>query len=146
MLYAYAQEIAENATGYAGEAYQQALLNLRLPYVSNNQYIHYSPLTNLSRYWDWSLNSDLPEVITTKSITLTVPGSGSGQTSQLTLDQNPLYSYQFTSPYATNLNQTKMKWPSAWPETKRCPTPDGTSQQTVATVGKFLSFSRPVLI
>lgn len=67
-------------------------------------------------------------------ITLTVPGKTPGTKETLRLPHNPLYSYQFTSNWATSTIQTEMEWPSsaAWAESKRCPDANGNNHQEIA--------------
>lgn len=70
----------------------------------------------------------------TPDITLTVPGKTAGTKESLHLPHNPLYSYQFTSKWATNTVQREMGWPStvAWTESKRCPDASGNNHQEIA--------------
>lgn len=67
-------------------------------------------------------------------ITLTVPGKTPGTKETLRLPHNPLYSYQFTSNWATSTVQKEMGWPSAtaWAESKRCPDASGNNHQEIA--------------
>ena len=67
-------------------------------------------------------------------ITLTVPGKTPGTKESLHLPHNPLYSYQFTSKWATSTIQQEMAWPStaAWTESKRCPDANGNNHQEIA--------------
>lgn len=67
-------------------------------------------------------------------ITLTVPGKTAGTKETLRLPHNPLYSYQFTSSWATGVIQNEMQWPStaAWAESKRCPDANGNNHQEIA--------------
>ncbi|KAF4444538.1 Di-copper centre-containing protein [Fusarium austroafricanum] len=105
IIYSYAEEIANKATGYAAEAYKEALLRVRLP------------------YWDWAKKPNLPDVVMSPDITLTVPGKSKGVNATKYLEHNPLYSYKFTSPSAIKLLQQEMNWENtdAWTESKRCP-------------------------
>lgn len=70
----------------------------------------------------------------TPDITLTVPGKTAGTKDSLHLQHNPLYSYQFTSNWATATIQNEMGWPStsAWAESKRCPDANGNNHQEIA--------------
>lgn len=70
----------------------------------------------------------------TPDITLTVPGKTLGTKETLRLPHNPLYSYQFTSNWATSTVQKEMRWPStaAWAESKRCPDANGNNHQEIA--------------
>ncbi|RGP66614.1 oleate-activated transcription factor 1 [Fusarium longipes] len=126
IIFAYAEEIAKNATGYAAEAYKEALPQVRLP------------------YWDWAKKPNLPNIVMSPDITLTVPGKSAEDKATLHLEHNPLYSYKFTSPYAVELLQEEMNWEKspAWAETKRCPDADGKSNQEIANVqvGTFRAF------
>ncbi|KAH8653861.1 common central domain of tyrosinase-domain-containing protein [Xylariales sp. PMI_506] len=126
IIYAYAQTIAGQATGYAASAYAEALGNIRLP------------------YWDWATDPHLPAIVMQPDITLTIPGKSPGTTDALHLDHNPLYSYKFTSEYAVNTLQTELNWDKtpAWAESKRCPEADGTSNQEISNVqvGTFREF------
>ena len=70
MLWDHAQEIAEQYPQEDRARYQQAATNFRVP------------------YWDWSLNSTMPDVINSPMITINTP-MGSQQIS------NPLYTYTF---------------------------------------------------
>lgn len=70
----------------------------------------------------------------TPDIMLTVPGKTPGTKETLRLLHNPLYSYQFTSDWATRTVQTEMRWPAtaAWAESKRCPDANGNNHQEIA--------------
>lgn len=80
----------------------------------------------------------------TPDITLAVPGQKENTTEKLHLTHNPLYSYKFTSNWATALIQNEMQWykTDAWAESKRCPEADGKSNQAVADkqVATFTTF------
>ncbi|KAK7715643.1 hypothetical protein SLS63_011399 [Diaporthe eres] len=116
IIFAYAQEIVAKASGPAADAYKAALQDVRLP------------------YWDWASDPHLPAVTMSPEITLTVPGKTAGTKETLRLPHNPLYSYQFTSNWATSTIQREMGWPStaAWAESKRCPDANGNNHQEIA--------------
>lgn len=80
----------------------------------------------------------------TPDVTLTIPGQKENTTDKLHLPRNPLYSYQFTSDWATALIQKEMQWHQndAWAESKRCPEANGKSNQAVADkqVATFTTF------
>ncbi|KAG5659911.1 hypothetical protein KAF25_003433 [Fusarium avenaceum] len=126
IIYSYAEEIVSKSTGYAAEAYKEALLEVRLP------------------YWDWAKKPNLPDIIMSPDITLKVPGKSKENDETLHLDHNPLYSYKFTSPSAIKLLQQEMNWENtnAWAESKRCPNTDGKSNQEISNiqVGTFKIF------
>ncbi|KDN65331.1 hypothetical protein CSUB01_05313 [Colletotrichum sublineola] len=80
-----------------------------------------------------------------QDIVLTIPGDAVGKTKQKRLDHNPLYSYKFTSDYATDQMRSIMKqWPHTdkWRKSKRCPDVDGNSHPKIADkeVGQFTEF------
>ncbi|KAK2609426.1 hypothetical protein N8I77_002923 [Diaporthe amygdali] len=116
IIFAYALDIAAKAPGSVGDEYMAALSDVRLP------------------YWDWASDPHLPAVTMSPDITLTVPGTKPGTKESLHLPHNPLYSYQFTSKWATDTIQKEMGWAStaAWAESKRCPDANGNSHQEIA--------------
>ncbi|KAI3400373.1 hypothetical protein diail_3390 [Diaporthe ilicicola] len=116
IIFAYALEIAAKAPGSAADEYMAALQDVRLP------------------YWDWASDPHLPAVTMTPDITLTVPGKQPGTKESLHLTHNPLYSYRFTSKWATQTVQNEMGWASTavWSESKRCPDANGNSHQEIA--------------
>ncbi|KAK2005590.1 Di-copper centre-containing protein, partial [Colletotrichum eremochloae] len=127
IIYAYPKEIADKEPSYAGEAYREALADVRLP------------------YWDWASNPHLPPATMSQDIVLTIPGDAVGKTKQKRLDHNPLYSYKFTSDYATDQMRSIMnQWPHTdkWRESKRCPDSEGNSHPEIADkqIGRFTDF------
>ncbi|KAL1847794.1 hypothetical protein Daus18300_013836 [Diaporthe australafricana] len=125
IIFAYALDIAAKAPGSVADEYMKALQEVRLP------------------YWDWASDPHLPAVTMTPDITLTVPGKLPGAKESLHLAHNPLYSYQFTSKWATSTIQKEMGWASTavWAESKRCPDANGNSHQEIANA-QVASFAK----
>jgi hypothetical protein len=97
-----AQKIAKS---YNSPQYQSAADNLRIP------------------YWDWAETPNLPDVVTTPNISITVPSGP-------IIVKNPLYEYKFLN---FPLNETlfpgdKDARLSTYPVTVRQPNSDGVSQ------------------
>ncbi|KAF2875899.1 common central domain of tyrosinase-domain-containing protein [Massariosphaeria phaeospora] len=119
IIYQYALDIVNEATGYPKQAYEAVLDFIRLP------------------YWDFNKDSSLPQVVRQDTLDVIVPGKSEGQKETITLKHNPFYSYKFTSDYAWNIIVEKMEW-NQWKdenlvhESKRCPDENGVSRPEIA--------------